>query len=545
MFKQYLSPLLIVLIIFLAGFLRFNQISTLPALNADEAALGYNAYSLLKTGLDEHSNPWPIHFQSFNDYKPGLYVYLAMPFIKYLGLNEFAVRLPGIMAGILSVLLIYLLVRQLNLEKKWLPELSALFLAISPWHIHFSRGGWEVNVATTLILAGVLTFLWGLKNYKWYFISVIFLVLSLYTYHAARIVAPLLGLALILTYQKEFFKNKKIVLASLILGLFLIAPLVKDFLGPAGISRASGVGLFADTGPFWRTNTQRGEHDDSSGAFAKLLHNKPVNYGLTFLSNYASHFSGDFLFLSGDVIQRNKVPEMGQMYLIDLIFLPIGIFFALKGFKKWRIVLIWLIVAPIAAALTFQAPHALRDQNMVVPLIILSAYGVLEALSCIRKYTSRNMFITFLVLFFALYSWDFSRYLHQYYTHMEKTYDFSSQYGVRDLVGYVQQNQDKYSQVVVTNRYDQPYILFLFYLKYPPENFQKEHKLTDRDEFGFSTVESFGKYKFVETSPWDKIRGEYRGALIAGTDRDIPKEANILKTINFPSGRTAFKVVAN
>ena len=49
-----------------------------PALNADEAAFGYNAYSLVETGKDEHGNAWPIHFQSFNDYKPGFYFYLVL-----------------------------------------------------------------------------------------------------------------------------------------------------------------------------------------------------------------------------------------------------------------------------------------------------------------------------------------------------------------------------------------------------------------------------------------------------------------------------------
>jgi 4-amino-4-deoxy-L-arabinose transferase-like glycosyltransferase len=545
--KKHLSTILISLIIILASVLRFNQITTLPALNADEAALGYNAYSLFETGRDEHGNALPIHFQSFNDYKPGLYVYLDMLFIKIFGLNEMAVRLPGIIAGILSVWFVWSLVKRLPINRKWLPEMSALLLAISPWHIHFSRGGWEVNVATALILAGIVCFLAASKNYKWYFVSITLLVLSLYTYHAARIVAPLLGLAMVLIYRNDFFKEKRIVLISVILGLLLIIPLARDFIGPAGISRASGVGLFADTGPFWRTNEQRGEHAVDTQIVGKLLHNKATNYGLTFLSNYTSHFNGEFLFLSGDVIQRNKVPELGQMYLVDLIFLPLGLILALKNFNKWKVILIWLIVAPIAAALTFQAPHALRAQNMVIPLVVLSAYGLLRAIEFLKKSSmpGKQFTFVFILLIFALYFWDFSRYLHQYYFHMAKTYDYSSQYGVKELVDYIGKNQDKYKEVVVTNRYDQPYILFLFYLKYPPEKFQQEHALTSRDNFGFSTVESFGKYKFIETSPWDKIRTEHPGALIAGTDKDIPKEANILDTVIFPSGRVAFKVVAN
>src|SRR3972149_9124231 len=105
------NKLVLILIIILAFVLRFYKLNSYPALNADEAAIGYNAYSLIQTGRDEHGNPWPIHFQSFNDYKPGLYFYLVLPFVKFMGLNEWSVRLPNALLGIASVYLLYLLMR--------------------------------------------------------------------------------------------------------------------------------------------------------------------------------------------------------------------------------------------------------------------------------------------------------------------------------------------------------------------------------------------------------------------------------------------------
>src|SRR3989344_2042807 len=97
-------------IVLLAAILRLYRLDSFPALNADEAAIGYNAYSLLETGKDEHGDSWPIHFQSFNDYKPGLYFYIVLPFVKILGLSEWAVRLPGALLGVATVWLVYLLV---------------------------------------------------------------------------------------------------------------------------------------------------------------------------------------------------------------------------------------------------------------------------------------------------------------------------------------------------------------------------------------------------------------------------------------------------
>src|SRR3990172_4334697 len=107
------TRLLLFLILLLALVLRFWRLDSYPALNADEAAIGYNAYSLIQTGLDEHGNAWPIHFQSFNDYKPGLYFYLVLPFVFLMGLSEWAVRIPGAFLGVATVYLIYLLVKEL------------------------------------------------------------------------------------------------------------------------------------------------------------------------------------------------------------------------------------------------------------------------------------------------------------------------------------------------------------------------------------------------------------------------------------------------
>lgn len=541
---------ILVLIILLAAFLRFWRLGDFPTLNADEAAIGYNAYSLIQTGKDEHANPWPVHFQSFNDYKPGLYFYLVLPFVKFMGLNEWAVRLPGALLGVLTVLTVYFLVKEVSksfdsrfTNDDLLAKISALFLAISPWHIHFSRGGWEVNAATFFITTGVWLFLKGQKNKVFLFFSALVFLLSLYTYHAARIVVPLLVLGLLLIYRKDLRRNIKGYLISGLIGLILLVPLFKDLAGPAGVSRAAGVGLFADTGPLARINEQRGEHTDFTSFTAKALHNKLINYSLAFLENWSDHFWGEFLFLSGDEIQRNKVPETGVLYLYDLIFIIVGLYAIARQPKGWGLILLWLVIAPFAAALTFQSPHALRAQNMVIPLTIISAFGLTEILGRLKNLGKYLLVISHLVLVIFI-AWSFTRYMHMYWVHMAKEYSFSSQYGVKELVVYIKEKQNDYDKVIITDRYDQPYILFLFYLKYPPEEFQIDHTLAPRDKFGFSTVSNFDKYEFRDID-FDRVKPENPNSLIVGTDEDIPDEANIIKKIYFPSGEEAFKVVAN
>jgi len=551
--------LILIFILFVAFFLRFYRLGSYPALNADEAAIAYNAYSLIQTGNDEHGNSWPIHFQSFNDYKPGLYFYLVLPFVKFFGLNVWSVRIPGASLGVATVFILYLLIKELNFGNSFeirnlkleIGEIAAFFLAISPWHIHFSRGGWEVNVATFFILLGLYLLLKGFKNLPLLMLSLLSFGLAFYTYHAARIVVPLLELGLLVIYWNEVRDNLINFALAVLIGLVVISPLIKDFMKPNVLSRAAGVGLFADPGPLNRINEQRGEHGDYTSFTAKIFHNKATNYSLAFLENWGQHYWGEFLFLSGDSIQRDKVPETGEMYLIDLVFIVVGLIsiFSLWNENKnhdrgWKVIIWWLLIAPTASALTFQSPHALRAENMVIPLIIISAYGATKVIEWGQRFHSRRMFFIYCSLLIVIVLWNFGLYQHNYWIHLSKQYPFSSQYGVKELVDYVVQNQDKYQDIIITQRYDQPYILFLFYMKYPPEKFQKEHILTPRDQYGFSTVTEFDKYHF-QTIDFEDVRIKYPDSLIIGTDTEIPKEANIIQKVYGTNGHLYFDVVAN
>ena len=182
---------------------------------------------------------------------------------------------------------------------------------------------------------------------------------------------------------------------------------------------------------------------------------------------------------------------------------------------------------------------------MIIPLTVISAYGfvVLKQLILSSKHL-KNIRTIVILLIFIIYALNVARYFHIYYKHMAEEYPFSSQYGVKELVSYVESKENEFESVVITDRYDQPYILFLFYLKYPPQKFQQEHVLTDKDEFGFSTVRNFGKYYFYPIV-FDKTRLEFTDSLIVGTDEEIPKATNIVKEVNGINGYKYFEVVAN
>jgi 4-amino-4-deoxy-L-arabinose transferase-like glycosyltransferase len=93
-------------ILLFAVLLRIPALQTIPIeFNCDEAANGYESYSILKTLRDRYGNFLPSFFNIFgNDAREPIYIYLTIPFIKLFGLNEFSTRFPAALIGIFTVL---------------------------------------------------------------------------------------------------------------------------------------------------------------------------------------------------------------------------------------------------------------------------------------------------------------------------------------------------------------------------------------------------------------------------------------------------------
>lgn len=529
------SKILLILILLLAGTLRLWNLGSFPAgFNADEASVGYNAYSLLQTGKDEYGTSFPLVFKSFGDFKPGLYFYFVMPFIKILGLSEMAVRLPSALFGIATIFLVYLLGKKI-FESEAVGLLSGLLLAISPWHLQFSRGGWESNVATFFITLGVYLFIQGLEKGKYLLWGLLAFLISMYLYQSPRLVVPALFIGLAIFYRGKIWKILKDNFKYTLLLLALSVPLTFQFVGGGGSARFSGLSFLSDPGPASRINELRGEHPNMSSKEAQVLHNKITAYAPAFLGHYLDHFKPDFLFINGDEVIRNKVPETGQFYLVESIFLIFGIIFLVKSSHAYtRILGLWILTAPLASALTFQTPSALRSFTLVVPLTIVMAFGLWKMVNLVKE-RWRFLIIPIISLFLLF---EFAHYLESYYVHYPQRYPLAWEYGFAEMTSKLLQYQDQYEKIVITDRYDQPYILVLFYAKYDPSKYQPQAKLSLRDKFNFGTVRSFDKYEFRSIDPGEVKKSS--GVLFIGTEKEIPQGARVIDKVYFPSGAPAF-----
>src|SRR3989338_4709197 len=149
---------LLILIICLGFILRIAYVSKFPeTLYGDEQAFAWNAYNILKLGQDEYGNPYPLQFRSFDDYKSPLPVYLLVPFIKIFDLSVFAIRLPIVLFSTLTFLLTFKLARVFFNNKTSL--ICAFLLAVSPWHVHLSRGFFESTLSLFFFIGGIYFFL--------------------------------------------------------------------------------------------------------------------------------------------------------------------------------------------------------------------------------------------------------------------------------------------------------------------------------------------------------------------------------------------------
>ncbi|OGH04098.1 MAG: hypothetical protein A2W22_06270 [Candidatus Levybacteria bacterium RBG_16_35_11] len=526
MFKIFNLKTFLFLIVLIAAFLRFYQIGVNPpSLTWDEAAWGYNAYSLGIDGKDEFGRFLPHDYlESFGDFKPPAYAYLDILPIKIFGLNEFATRFPSALFGTLTVLITFFLTKRIFWKSKnanFYALTSALFLAISPWHIMLSRAAFEANVATFFIICGVWLFLCGISDRKWLLVlSAASFAISIYTFNTSRIVAPLLVIILVIASLKKLWQIKKQTIVSLIVGVMIILPTAGFLLSPQAQLRFKEVNIFTDIEVVKTANQQIA--NDKGAIWSKLIHNRRVLYGVEYVKHYFDNLGPRFLFIRGDGNPKFSTQEVGEMYVFDIPFFIVGILFLIKKKEgNWWLIPIWLLMSIVPAATARETPHALRIETALPTFQILSAYGFVTFILALKKYRKTIAGVLLVLLFF-----NFIYFYHDYFAHYPTQFSREWQYGYKQSINYVQSVEKNYDRIQITNSLGRPYIYYLFYTKTDPSLLRKTAK-TERDLFGFVHVLGFGKYEFPKGFDLSKNGGK---TLYIGTPYDFPKEIKVLKT---------------
>lgn len=449
--KKY-KLLFLLLIVLVGAFLRFNKMEKdPPGLYVDEASIGYNAYTILKTGQDEYGVKYPIFFRAFGEYKMPVYIYATAISMAVFGKNEFAVRFPSALSGTLTIIVFYFFLTKIIELDKWkdkyiqqyLPVLAAFLLALSSWHIHFSRGGFEVTLGIFLFVLGSYIFLlfWEKKKLLYLLLSALCFVLTMYTYNVFRILTPVTLLILSVWTIKKLSRLKNFIIISAVIIFTLSIPLILFSLTPEGASR------FLSTSAFSEYPTQ-------------TTIQKVFIYPMVFIKNYFTFFSFDFLFNNGDGIGRHQLPGFGELFRWQMPFLILGLISIFKQKKSplKYITFGLLFLSPISAALVRPSPHSLRSLLLVLPLTVFIAIGILYALDKIKK--GRKAVLIGLVVI-ALY--EFSIYIHGYYVHYPIVNALDWGAANKETVQKTAEYKKKYDFIVVDSKLISSYIYFKFY----------------------------------------------------------------------------------
>ena len=372
--KEYWWLILIVIIAALLRFMYFT--SAPPGLYPDEAMDGTNAQEILHTGA----------FKAFypeNNGREGLFMNIQAVLLALIRQNQpWALRLPSAVFGLLTVVGLYFLAKEL-FKSTTMGLLSSFLIAVSYWHVTFSRIGFRAIMSPAFLVWGLYLLLkslnqfsifnlqsnpesqvqnqknnWKLEIGNWSLPILAGLVygLGFYSYIAYR-VTPLLIL-LVLGYF--FIKSKKqnwrksfwVITAVFLLAAFLVAlPLGMYFLkNPADfLGRTSELSVFKAASPVlaFTTNILK-----TAGMFT---------------------VAGDFNWRQNYAGRPELSATVGVLFLVGL---ALGLTRLFKKDFAFAVLFGWIFLAGLPVVISNEGiPHALRSILLIPPIIMLAAYG--------------------------------------------------------------------------------------------------------------------------------------------------------------------------
>lgn len=587
------NRLLLVILAF-AFLLRVWGIDKVPvSLMFDELEIGYHAYSVLKTGRDYTGRLLPLQFKSVADMKSPLYIYASVPTVAAFGISPYGVRLPSVVFGTLAVWLMYLVGSELlrssgpvallprptssatagarrgppSTRHPTMAILAAFLLAISPWHLQYSRGAFEANLMLTLYLAGIYFFFRALREGGFLVLSSLFLVLTVWAYATAKLFLPLTVLFILLLWWRDVLRiEKKFLVWSGAVLVVLGFPIFYTTVFGGGANRFNYTSVFAD--PTVSTDADYSREHDAlfREGFGKVglapsfvdrfFHNKVESWIDRLTDNYVNNFSADFLFVKGDRNLRHSPKGIGQFYKIEALFLIIGLILFLVnkdfGGRLKIFLLLWILAAPLPAALTQDgAGHATRAMFLMPPLLFLVAWGILAVVQIKRL---------FLPIVVGLYLVSFVFYQHNYWVHYPWDSERAWHAGTEDAIKSAVVEGESYKKVVITQAAEPPLLMFLAWSAFDPAEFQKNYPLVEEEVAGFGKLQKLGKYYFgmplseVGVNGLGKVMDKDTIYLAAQREVDslelarqpdkAPKGLDILRSITYPSGEPAFYLFA-
>lgn len=536
-------------LLFLTGFLlRTYNLSGIPTgIHGDEASIGYNAFSLLKTGKDQNGNFLPIAIDQFGDFRPAGYHYIDIPFVALFGLNELAVRLPSAIFGAGSIIIFFFLLKELFANKK-MPFIGSFLLTVSPWHIVISRSTSESIIAGFFILIGTLFLIKSIKSEKSlknFSLTFIFFFLSFLFYHSARLFIPLFLITSLIFLLLEAKTDKRKIISSFLFYIFLISSLFLIFTFGKGENRPLNVSILNLPGGTKELKQQQDEDGVQNPLLTRFYHNKLYFYGRAFLTFYFQHLSGEFLFVNNGNPIRYKVPWTGNVYPIEAPFILFGFSVLLaEGIKSKKFIYLipisWLFIGALPGGLTWEdTPNIQRSSLMIPALIMFSAFGITELFKIKNNKTKTiiSLAVGLILVQNIIY------FFHNYFYHSKIHEPWHRSAFEKELILNINDLSKKYNKVIMTTQSNNNFIFYLFYNKFDPKTFQDMGSPREKDGLIFKNIAYTYNSCPINGNPDESALGNRNIIFVNKIDCQLPKNAEILNTIRTPDGIPFFNII--
>jgi 4-amino-4-deoxy-L-arabinose transferase-like glycosyltransferase len=405
--KTLRNYLPLILIILLASFLRLLWLDKVPnAIGGDELTYVINAKAMFLTGSDISGTWNPLtgfifKYPAYTLPQSELPYLLLAPVVGATQFSLFDARITYVIFGLLLVLLIYLIAKELFSREVGI--IAGFIAAINPWFVYIGRTDYEGAVAPAFFLLGLLVLLKA-KNWKilW---ALPFLFLAFYSYIGTKLAFfPFVFVSCFYAYfivnKKKYLKQYVIVLlVSLgLVGFFAASFIFKISPSPSRLSE-----VFTPNDPVIAKQVDAIRKVSMQTPLTNIFENKFTIYSRIVVTKLFKSLASDYLFVYGD--NFFSILRHGMFYILDAFFLLMGIAAAYANKRK----AFWLLLSLIFVSTIPQIFHTADLGNMVFHLslmfpflIILIGVGIWEVLTLFKNkyYFYGSIIIT---IFFYLF----------------------------------------------------------------------------------------------------------------------------------------------
>lgn len=472
--KRYL---LVLLLLLGSGLRMLNLDQVPPGFYLDEAAESYDAYALWHTGHDQHGTLLPVALRAFNDYRGPLFSYVMAPLVGFAGLTVLSARMAAVYWGIVSLAMLYWVSTVMFSPQVGLMAVCAL--AVSPWHVHFSRLAMELNAAAFFVLCFTgMFYRWQQKTEaRWLWGAAVIAGLGLYTYSSVKMTLPLLCASMAVIFFRKLKAHFRDVVIALIAGALVALPVLYVTV------------VHTDTMQDHFRHISIFIPGRSWGELAAEI-----------VRNFWLNLSPRYLFLEGSLDVVMHPPGMGQLFAVQAI-LTVAAVMSVLGRRKWHlpgtITILWLLTSIIPATLTrhdMGTGHPQRTYPVVIAWQLLSAVGYVGVMTW--RPIIRFRWILSLIIGSLLLGQGIP-YYQSYFTDYNDVSAAAFHDGVEELVHAVDALDDAYHAIYYTTYgNDLPYIHFLFFSQYDPHRLLETPLVTD--SIYPDRVTRMGKYLFTD-----------------------------------------------